>query len=447
MTNNSNIENCNTIYDQQTTQFKINRNGSIGCGSSNEGGSISISIKIGHIFEFPDEVLLTILSFLEPSDIKNIYLSSRYLSSFCFENKIWKAICKRKWSSSPIFKRKPITNWRSYYLKKKGFMDLSGGLSWIEIFSSSGDKPTPRYQNTCTSVGNEIYFIGGQDHPENRFNTIHKYNCTTQEFTRIIPTGSSPPKFARHTSTVIGTKIYSHGGFDGFNQHFGLFVYCTIENRWESLSPSGDIPISRTNHASAAIGDNFYIFGGMYKSGRDLIFLNDLYEYNTIENKWTQLKGTGDHPPQKCGHKLFNFGGKLLLFGGGYGSQWDIKYNDVHIYDRSLNRWTKVKTKGDINVCTFTVSWSVGPFLFIYGGQSVKDDLLTNDLYMLDTVNMEWSSINTNCTPFPRDMGSGALVGSTLYMFGGFSSTPLDSLFSLDLLKDENLNISPSPNI
>ncbi|EGC30194.1 hypothetical protein DICPUDRAFT_41793 [Dictyostelium purpureum] len=404
--------------------------------------------KIDHILEFPDEVLLTILSFLEPEDIKTIYLTNRYLSSFCFENKIWKAICKRKWSSSPIFKRKPISNWRSYYLKKKGFMDLSGGLSWIEIFSSEGEKPTPRYQNTAVTIGDSIYFIGGQDHPENRYNTIHRFDTETQIFTRLVPTGSAPPKFARHTSTPIGTKIYSHGGFDGFNQHFGLMVYDTIENSWENLHPEGEIPVSRTNHASAAINDCFYIFGGMYKIGPDLVFLNDLFEYNIANNTWTQLRGEGDVPPPKCGHKLFNLGDKLLLFGGGYGGQWDVKYNDIHIYDRTFNKWTKVQTKGDIPVCTFTVSWVVGPFLFVYGGQSVKDDLLTNDLFMLDTVNMEWNKIPTQCTPFPRDMGSGSIVGSTLYMFGGFSSTPLDSLFSLDMSKDfESVIQAPSPSI
>ena len=46
----------------------------------------------------------------------------------------------------------------------------------------------------------------------------------------------------------------------------------------------------------------------------------------------------------------------------------------------------KPKITGQAPVCTFTVTFAAGVFLFVFGGQSLHDNNLTNELYCLDTV-------------------------------------------------------------
>jgi hypothetical protein len=43
------------------------------------------------------------------------------------------------------------------------------------------------------------------------------------KFTKLTVEGG-PPKFARHTSCIIGNKVYSFGGFDGISELFGLAI-------------------------------------------------------------------------------------------------------------------------------------------------------------------------------------------------------------------------------
>jgi len=256
-----------------------------------------------------------------------------------------------------------------------------------------------------------------------------------------VSISGSPPRFARHSAVTIGKTVYLFGGFDGISQHFHLAVYETDRNIWHVPEVVGQIPPSRTNHAAAAIDSKMYIFGGMYKdsstnNGDKLIFLNDMYclETESTPMRWTQVKQNGKVPAPRCGHRLLALGSKLVLFGGGCGEQWDMKYSDVHIFNPQTNTWVRPKIQGHAPVCTFTVAFVLGVFLFVFGGQSLYDNNLTNDLYILDTVSMEWNKIQAqNGSPSPRDMASGNVVENNMYMFGGYCGQAIDSLYVLQM--------------
>ncbi|KYQ93366.1 Kelch repeat-containing protein [Tieghemostelium lacteum] len=390
------------------------------------------------LLDFPSEILLKIISFLDANGIKSMISVNKALSEYISENKIWKSICKNKWNSSPVFKKKRmVSSWKEYYNKKLSLTKNQNGLCWIEI-SPGGDKPSPRYQSSSDVIGKYIYFIGGQEKSTKRFDDIYRFDTDTYRFEKIKVGNCQPPKFSRHASAVVGNKIFMHGGYDGLKLHFDLCVFDSVTNYWYYPMSKGDVPRSRTNHAAASIDEFFYIFGGIYSntsSGHDLVFLNDLYRLDTHTMTWKHVQAKGDIPIARCGHKLFEFYDKLLLFGGGSGPSWENKFNDIYIYDPKTNYWKKAQTKGDIPVSTFTVSYKVGNFLLVFGGQSMEDSTLTNDLYMLDTFNMEWTKIESDSPPIPRDMACGSVIDNTLYLFGGYLGVPTDSLCALDLSK------------
>jgi len=150
--------------------------------------------------------------------------------------------------------------------------------------------------------------------------------------------------------------------------------------------------------------------------------------------RWVYVKQTGDVPAARCGHRLLTLGNRLILFGGGCGEQWDLKYSDVHVFDPETNCWTRPKIQGHAPVCTFTVAFVLDVFVFVFGGQSLNDNNLTNDLYVLDTVSMEWSKLEPqNPYPSPRDMASGNVVDNNMHMFGGYCGSAIDNFYTLQM--------------
>jgi len=294
-----------------------------------------------------------------------------------------------------------------------------------------------------------LYFIGGQELPEKRFDEIFVLHTDTLKVEKVNPTRGVPPKFARHTAVTIGEKIYLFGGFDGVSKHFHLSVFDSKSAEWTCPKPEGNSPPSRTNHSAVAIDSKMYIFGGMYKdtsAGSDkLIFLNDMHVLDTQGRlKWGRIQQKGQIPTPRCGHRMVAFGHLLVLFGGGCGEQWDSKFSDVFVFDTTTNEWTKPKITGHAPVCTFTVTFAAGVFLFVFGGQSLSDNNLTNELYCLDTVSLTWTNLTTTGTkPGARDMASGNIVGSSMVMFGGYCGTAIDNLFKLHM--DPEIAETPAP--
>jgi len=328
--------------------------------------------------------------------------------------------------------------WGQYYAQRLA-LAREGSFKWLQN-KPTGDVPSKRYQHTGSAVGSMIYYIGGQELPEKRFNDIYTFDTETLSVTKVTPASGTPPRFARHSAVTIGTTVYLFGGFDGVSQHFHLAAYETESNTWRVPDVVGDVPPSRTNHAATAIDTRMYIFGGMYKdttgSNDKLVFLNDMYvlESAVKPHRWSRINQRGDIPARRCGHRLLALGSRLVLFGGGCGEQWDMKYSDVHVFNPDTNTWQRPKIQGQAPVCTFTVAFVVGVFLFVFGGQSLHDNNLTNDLYVLDTVSMEWTKLHAqNTYPSPRDMASGNVVNNMMHMFGGYCGSAIDNFYMLQM--------------
>lgn len=399
--------------------------------------------------DLPPLVLVVVLGSLTAKDVSMVSQTCNELYRLCQHNGVWKRVAKRKWGLRPSKGVMRPGRWKHYYSHKMAVM-REGSFKW-EPMTMNGDLVSKRYQHTGSAVGKDIYFIGGQELPEKRFDEIFVLHTENMTVEKVNPAAGLPPKFARHTAVTIEKKIYLFGGFDGVSRHFHLSVFDSTSTEWTSPRPAGMHPPSRTNHSAVAVGRKMYIFGGMYKdsaAGNDkLIFLNDMYALNTEgQLKWERIQQKGDIPSPRCGHRMVAFGHMLVLFGGGCGEQWDSKFSDVFVFDTTTNEWVKPKITGAAPVCTFTVTFSAGVFLFVFGGQSLHDNNLTNDLYCLDTVSMTWTNVTPQGNkPGARDMASGNVVGSNMFMFGGYCGNAIDNLFKLQM--DPDIAALPTPSL
>ncbi len=79
------------------------------------------------------------------------------------------------------------------------------------------------------------------------------------------------------------------------------------------------------------------MFGGKDAENR----LNDLWEFNMTDFKFREMDKAGDIPPERNGHTMEHFEGKLYVFGGIHDITWEL--DDLHIYKLEKNRWTTLE--------------------------------------------------------------------------------------------------------
>jgi len=384
----------------------------------------------------PEEMSMHIISFLSAEDMCSLARTSRDLKRFSTENMLWRKLCKRNgWlvTRAVVHDTPRPFDYRKYF-SEKTMITRPGSLKWAEQGKTSGTSPSKRFKHTATVVGQIIIFIGGQETDTKRFNEIVYYDTKSKSFSQPTIKGDKVPNFSRHTSCLVGSKIYIFGGFDGHGTNFDLATFDPYNRHWTNVPKTaqrGVPPPSRTNHAAASVGKNMYIFGGNNNNeeGKYQV-LDDLNVLDTQTMTWSRPKTTGEAPCARSGHTLTAIGKKLYLFGGGVWNEregWVHKFNDLYILDTETLHWTKPTSQGKIDTSTFPISFAVGRFLFIFGGGSKPHHSVTNDLYILDTATLTWSSPDSEGTkPLPRDMGTASTVGDSIYFLGGYAGGAVD---------------------
>ena len=69
--------------------------------------------------------------------------------------------------------------------------------------------------------------------------------------------------------------------------------------------------------------------------------LNDLWEFSMTDFKFRELPKDGDQPPERNGHTMQFFEGKLYVFGGIHDITWEL--DDLHIYSLERKKWTTLE--------------------------------------------------------------------------------------------------------
>lgn len=191
---------------------------------------------------------------------------------------------------------------------------------------------------------------------------------------------------------AIGSTIYVFGGRDSTHKELNeLYSFDTRDNKWTLLSSGDKGPAHRSYHSTAVDDRHVYIFGGCGVSGR----LNDLWAYDVVENKWTEFVKPGDGLKGRGGPGLVVAQGKIWVVYGFAGMEMD----DVHCFDPARNEWTQVETKGEKPIARSVFSTVViGKYVFVYGGEVDPSDLghlgagkFIGDVYSLDTESLEWA--------------------------------------------------------
>lgn len=260
-----------------------------------------------------------------------------------------------------------------------------------------------------------------------------------------------PCKRAFYASTVIGSKIWIHGGYDGKNtlsdllcydintnewrrfdilkmivppatqrhqmipnpQNDELLVFCSDKKkqnlvpyrlrdlsnfetiRWVSIYEKrweGDDITVRSDYSITSFGPTAIFFGGRNSSyTMDEMYLLEFVNNNNLKITKKEQKKDQVWPCERHGHCAVNYYGNLLIFGGQRNTQAGF-LNDMWIYDLGKGLWKEIQCEGIPMIpSSYHSCGTAGNHLIIYGGLT-KDGIIDCG-YKFDLKNNKWSLI------------------------------------------------------
>ncbi|PKY21291.1 galactose oxidase [Rhizophagus irregularis] len=249
-----------------------------------------------------------------------------------------------------------------------------------------------------------------------------------------------------HTATLIRDGLYIIGGAtpDGKTPNYPfLFLdvsipFDTKQLKWHDLSNLSNNDIVPSHQFAAAIkggADNntLFLYGGMNLDNNPMSLV---YTLNNLSWDTPKINGT---PPNG---KLFitpviDYNGLIYLFGG-YSTE-NIYTNDMFILDSINLSWKNVSS---INAPSPRIEYSAvflpNKKIIYIGGQFNNTTLPLSEVYLYDTVNDIWTTQMTGGSiPSARFAFSSVLGldGQRIIIFGGMNSTHIisEALYVLDL--------------
>ncbi|WVY98116.1 hypothetical protein V8G54_030267 [Vigna mungo] len=192
---------------------------------------------------------------------------------------------------------------------------------------------------------------------------------------------------------------------------------------WVSANPSdfaGTPPQRRSGHSAVNIGKSkVVIFGGLV----DKKFLSDIAVYDIEAKQWFQPECTGSGsdghvgPSPRAFHVAVSIDCHMFIFGGRRGSQ---RLGDFWVLDTDIWQWSELTGFGDLpSPRDFAAASAVGNRkIVMYGGWDGKKWL--SDVYVLDTISLEWMELSVSGTlPQPRCGHTATMVEKRLLVYGG----------------------------
>ncbi|KDP45008.1 hypothetical protein JCGZ_01508 [Jatropha curcas] len=192
---------------------------------------------------------------------------------------------------------------------------------------------------------------------------------------------------------------------------------------WVQASPadfSGTPPRPRSGHTAVVVGKSKVVFfGGLI----DKKFLSDIVVYDMENRLWFQpdCSGSGSDgqvgPSPRAFHVAVSIDCHMFIFGGRSSSK---RMGDFWVLDTDIWQWSELTSFGDLpSPRDFAAASSIGNRkIVMYGGWDGKKWL--SDVYVLDTISLEWTELSvTGVLPPPRCGHTATMVERRLLVYGG----------------------------
>ncbi|MCC7303749.1 MAG: T9SS type A sorting domain-containing protein [Bacteroidia bacterium] len=211
---------------------------------------------------------------------------------------------------------------------------------------------------------------------------------------------------------VIGNGGYLGCGFDSASFRRSFNVYNPATNMWLTVSSLGGVNgsgLSRDAAVGFSIGNKGYVGTGQ----GSIPYLNDFWEYNPVNDTWTQkMSFPGTARRKAVG---FSNGAKGYI---GLGQDAVGFKNDFYEYDPGNNNWT-VKAVFPGTARQLAVAFVIGTNAYVGTGD---DGVNKADMYKFNTLTNTWSPVAA-FPGLPRKGACAFALGGYGFVGTGYDNT------------------------
>ena len=170
--------------------------------------------------------------------------------------------------------------WRKKGRKNQSIEEFDDGVYFLSLTADqwiwskplihgvSSTKPPPRCEHSATKTGaNEVTIFGGWAHRP--MNDLWSFNFVDMEWKSLSTSGIQPRPRYRHTSELIGSKLFILGGSENgedvadTSRNVAIHELNLQTMQWTHPTLKGANPFPRSGHGSSVIGaKSIAIFGG-----------------------------------------------------------------------------------------------------------------------------------------------------------------------------------------
>jgi N-acetylneuraminic acid mutarotase len=217
--------------------------------------------------------------------------------------------------------------------------------SWME-YPVDGVSPIRNGQLVYdTARGKTVMYYGE--------NIIWEWDQETKSWSSRA--AQNPPGFNVGTMAYDNStgRILMFGGIDTTNSR--KFFQETweldpVSGSWKKLVVKGLLPAARVGHSMVydSIRRRMVMFGGYVYIGFDVVFFNDLWEFDSSSNAWVQRVYQGDNPSKRYGMSMVydSSHARAVMFGGG---GYDSFHQDIWEWDGETGSWSnRTPATGDV---------------------------------------------------------------------------------------------------
>ena len=218
---------------------------------------------------------------------------------------------------------------------------------------------------------------------------------------------NAPMPMGWGASSTVGEEIYVIGGWDGRKTISTVRVYNPVINKWtEKL----DMPTERSILSACLVNGKIYAIGGVGAKGAAAFATVE--QYDPATDTWTKK---ADMPTARAGFWTTVVDGKIYAIGGAprHARLPPDPLSTVEMYDPVIDKWTR---KADMPTVRSNLTISaVGGKIYAIGGFNGNMPLAATEIY--DPAADMWAK-GANM-PIPRGLHSAGIVDGKIYIIGG----------------------------
>ena len=188
-------------------------------------------------------------------------------------------------------------------------------------------------------------------------------------------------------------------------------------------------PDLRRSHTATFVNDKIYILGGEIppsNSGKSpketFMYLDVSAPFNTNELKWIDLSNDNIVPPHRsaAATRIGVNNNTILLLGGR--SLADEIIPLIHTFDTQNNLWDAPVTTGippNNKLASVTIVIDSNGLIYIFGGSTIGPLTYYDDMFILDSINLNWKKASSIGAPSPRNQYGAVLLPNKNIIYMG----------------------------